>query len=312
MTGAAVVTSAASSPAFEQLRWTAPGFEHEELSKQPATCLVYEKNRDGIPQDTQLISGGKALFNTPTLLGGQAAKAGLSCASCHANGRVSPLFQLSGVSDRVGRADVTNSFFSASKSNGQFDPVLIPDLAISFQVSRDPENEALERFIRDLIVDEFSGEEPTANALTAIAAYVRAIRICSINGPPAAPRQLSDQTALIKDALLGRQEMLKLGDDKSAQLMIAAARRQLQLINERYAGPALADERNALLSASKELRRISTMTDSIGQDIALNSWQRNFDRGLLPRLNRKEHTSLYNPELLAKHYPPLERATSKP
>ncbi|NJS15549.1 MAG: hypothetical protein HC788_14335, partial [Sphingopyxis sp.] len=134
---------------------------------QPAACV------SDISVDAQ---AGEALFNSPSLLGGQAAKGGLSCASCHVNGRGNRHFVMTGVSDAPGTADVTNSFFSPARGNGRFDPVVIPDLALPGKVARDPAAAALEPFIRTLIVEEFSGSEPTPAMLGALAAYVRAVR----------------------------------------------------------------------------------------------------------------------------------------
>ncbi len=246
---AALLLGAAATPgtppAFEQLRWTAPGAELALLSEQPATCVA---------DDDDMIRGGRALFATPTLLGGQAAKAGLSCASCHINGRDNPHFLLAGVPAGPGTADVTNSFFSAARGNSRFDPVAIPDLAKPGKVSRDPRTRALEAFIRDLIVEEFGGQEPTPAMLDALAAYVRAVRPCP--GERRAVRRLDDQLLAITDGAVGAQLMIDRADSQGVRLAIAAMRHQLGLIAERYAGPGFARDRNALLASSRELQAI--------------------------------------------------------
>ncbi len=222
------------------MRWTAPGAELALLSQQPAACLA---------GDDDIIRGGRALFATPTLLGGQAAKAGLSCASCHINGRDNPHFLLAGVSAVPGTADVTNSFFSAARGNARFDPVTIPDLAKPGKVSRDPGTRTLETFISNLIVEEFGGREPTPAMLDALAAYVRAVRPCP--GGQRIPRRLDDQLAAIADGAAGVQLMSDHGDLTGMQLAIASMRHQLGLVTERYAGPAFARDRKALLAASR-------------------------------------------------------------
>lgn len=284
---------AANAPTFELLKWTEPGAELEALSSQPSACLSPD------PQSTALVRAGEALFNTPTLLGGQAAKAGLSCASCHVNGRDNPHFALAGVSDKPGTADVTNSFFSAARGNGRFDPVLIPDLAAPGKVSRDPSIKALEPFIRNLIVEEFGGHEPSAATLEALAAYVRAIRGCPGGKKTRVSRKLADQLALIQAGVMGTVEMQGRGDRQASQLLIAAARHQLGLLSERYAGPGLKRERAELLGASRRLQDLAS-TPATPTEFAKKAadWLIGFDKNVAERLVRKEAQSLYNPDRL--------------
>jgi hypothetical protein len=278
---------------LETLRWTTPGAELEVLSSQPSACLSHD------PQEGPMVQAGQALFNTPSLLGGQAAKAGLSCASCHVNGRDNPHFLLSGVSDGPGTADVTNSFFSAARGNGKFDPVPIPDLAAPGKVARDPEAKALAPFIRTLIVEEFAGHEPTPATLEALATYVRAIQTCPGGDSRQVPRTLEDQLGLIQAAVLGAVEMVGRGDRPTARALIAAARHQLGLVSERYAGPGLKRERAALLEASRQLQEMAD-TPATPEKFAkaVADWSMHFDKNVGERLVRKEKQSLYNPDKL--------------
>lgn len=273
-------------------RWTAPGKELELLSTQPAACLV------NAPADEPLVQAGRALFNTPTLLGGQAAKAGLNCAACHVNGRDNPHFLLGGISGTPGTADVTSSFFSTARHNAIVDPVAIPDLANPGKISRDPRDKALEHFIRKLIVEEFSGAEPTNATLHALATYVRAIKPCGDNDK--APHSLKGQLALVDAALSGAAAMQEQGDEGATKLLIGAARHQLGLINERYADRQLAPERRYMLAASRQLQAISETEEQA----AIASWRQNFERKIVPRLIKVEKRSLYNRDLLAKRLAP--------
>ena len=258
------------------------------MSEQPATCLI---------SDTPLVRSGRALFAVPTLLGGQAAKAGLSCASCHINGRDNPHFLLAGVSAVPGTADVTNSFFSAARGNGHFDPVAIPDLAMPGKISRDPAARALEPFIRNLIVEEFGGREPTPPMLDALAAYVRAVRACP--GEQSVARRLGDQLSAIDDGVAGTQLMIDRADPSGARLSIAAMRHQFGLIAERYTGSGLTRERERLLAASRALQAIGE-GDPVRIEPALTRWKGDFDKGLAKRLRRAEGRSLYNGKRLAE------------
>jgi len=243
------------------------------------------------------VRSGRALFGAPTLLGGQAAKAGLSCASCHINGRDNPHFLLAGVSAAPGTADVTNSFFSAARGNGRFDPVVIPDLAMPGKVARDRGTRALEAFIRTLIVEEFGGQEPTPAMLDALGDYVRAVRACP--SEPSVGRGLGDQLAAIDDGVTSAELMLDRADPQGARLSIASMRHQLGLIAERYDGPGLTRERDGLLAASRALQAIGE-DDAARIGPALARWKGEFDTGLAKRLRRAEGRSLYDANRLAK------------
>lgn len=272
------------------LRWTAPEAAKDALTTQPAVCLTSQ---------TVDVRAGEALFNSPALLGGQAAKGGLSCASCHVNGRGNVHFVMAGVSGAPGTADVTNSFFSAARGNGQFDPVAIPDLALPGKVSRDPAAAALEPFIRTLIVEEFAGQEPTPAMLDALAAYIRAISACAENESQAR-RTLDDQLRLVAFALLGAAEMVRQDDPVAARTLLAAARHQLGLVAERYPAPKFRAEQRELLAASRALLELGSKASDYEQfEFSEMAWRALFEDGLERRLRAKEAQSLYNPANLA-------------
>ncbi len=250
---------------------------------------------------------GLALFNTPTLLGGQAARAGLSCASCHVNGRDNAHFLLPSLSGAPGTADVTSSFFGIARGNGHHDPVTIPDLAQPGKVSRAPGDQALPIFIRNLIVDEFSGAEPSASTLLALTQYVRAVAPCAGGDDRPQKRQLNDQLTLIRAAVESAAAEVRggpaatgsVGEGAAVPLLIAGARHQLGLIAERYAAKSLAGERRMLLQASTRLRAISDHQDSAVFAAALDRWRQDFDGKIAPRLAAREASSLYNENAVA-------------
>lgn len=147
----------------------------EHLTTQPATCLSE-------PNDPA-VQRGALLFASPVLLGGQAAKAGLSCAACHRNGRGNPNFVFTGISGPPGSADVTHGLFSSVRADRIFNPVVIPDLATEaghVKVNRQHVGE-LEAFLTAQIIEEFSGTAPEPQAIADLAAYIRALddRTCS-------------------------------------------------------------------------------------------------------------------------------------
>ena len=265
------------------LTWTAPGREREVLLEQPATCL----DPAIAPAQVRL---GQALFSAPDLFGGQAARAAISCASCHSNGRRNPAFFLGGISDEPGSADVTSSFFSLARADRRFDPKPIPDLAAPGKIDRDPTSGALERFIRGLIVEEFSGREPSAGQLIALASYVRAVRPCPTRATE--PRNLASDLLLLSTSIDGAVALLGQKDFAGAAVLVKAARFRLGLIDERMAGPKLAKLHKALLASSLDLAQLPL------QRAKLAAWLAAFAHHVTPQLVRSERQSLYNPNQL--------------
>lgn len=287
MTAAALATLAVSVQAdtpgsLQALVWTDPAHARKVLLEQPATCLDPAAS-------APKVRAGEALFNSPALLGGQAERAGMSCASCHANGRRSQWFRLDGVSGAPGTADVSSSFFAVERANGQFDPKPIPDLALPGKVSHDPASGRLEQFVRGLIVEEFSGAEPSAQSLAALASYVRALRPCPDRASE--PRGLIADLRLVEAGIAGALELLRQGDRAGATKLVKGTRFRLGLISERMNGRGQAGLRRDLLRASRALSVLQE-TPVAAQ---LSAWQDAFDRTLKPALIKSESRSLYAP-----------------
>jgi hypothetical protein len=283
-------TALLASPAeMQALIWTAKGHELAALTNQPAACPQAD---DG---DLQLVAG-RALFNAPQLLGGQAARAGVSCASCHVNGRDNPHFFLEGVSATPGTADVSSSFFSAARANGRFDPKPIPDLAMPGKISREIASGELEQFLRGLIVEEFGGRQPSGATQAALAAYVRSVRPCP--GKANEARRLRAQLDLVRDSIWAARWMAEQGEAEASLLLVGAARHQLGLIDERLARPGLGAERRLLLSASRKLQPNDEARAA--EPTELGKWLDQFDRQIVPRTLRAEPRSLYDQTRLAE------------
>src|SRR5689334_1673565 len=132
-----IVAACASAPeadapvtrdSLRALRWVAPQSDAvKALTMAPVACALEppKENND----ERFRLALGRIAFESPALLGGAAARMGLSCSSCHKNGRDNPDFFVEGVSGTPGTADVTSSLFSKVRGNGAFDPKIIPDLA---------------------------------------------------------------------------------------------------------------------------------------------------------------------------------------
>src|SRR5262249_28047961 len=125
----------------------------------------------------QAVERGRALFRSPAILGGPAARAGLSCNACHSGGTRDPRVFLPGLTDRPGAARGTSELSGKGRGGWVGNPVDIPDLygvpqRTTFGHVRDP---SLAHFIHGVIVDEFQGHEPQAAVTASLVAYLRAL-----------------------------------------------------------------------------------------------------------------------------------------
>ncbi len=290
------LTGAAVNLPFNEARWVAPGRLAVALTRQPVECFVVPADRSIAKQ----IAIGRAAFRTPMLLGGQAARAGLSCASCHRNGRGNQDFLLTGLSDAPGTADVTSSLMSKSRGDALFNPKPIPDLAAGAEtqkISRDAKSGDLERFITGQIMEEFDGHAPPPRVLAGLAAYLRAIR------PDACPSAVDEPvtvSALLDDARAAT-DAARDTDAATARLMLSSARWTLGRVDERYTAAELATVRAQIRTADQGLANIQKLLDS-GERSGLqqiDDWQRTFAR-LRPVIEEASSRSLFNPAKLSR------------
>lgn len=121
-------------------------------------------------------------FNSPSILGGAARQAGISCGTCHVNGASNPKFYIPGLSTRPGTFDPTNALFNPKTDNRVLDAVRIPSLRGARYLApygNDGRAASLREFIRNVIVGEFAGPEPSPAILDALVAYVQDIDFLS-------------------------------------------------------------------------------------------------------------------------------------
>jgi hypothetical protein len=269
------------------------------LGSVPTECLKIPTD----PAFAAKVEVGRAAFRTQVLLGGQAARAGINCETCHRDGRTNPDFSFPGVSGAPGTADVTSSLFSTHRGNGIDDPKPIPDLSGpkgKLKIDQDPAQKKLEPFIHGLIAEEFDGPEPTPAVLAGLAAYVRALSPAAC---PAKAREPLDVALLMSDArraIKAAQAQTAAGDNPTAILMVASARSRLGLIDERYAAPALAKPRADLRAASARLAAIQAALHDHRPDAGprLAAWLAG-SRALEAELVAKQSASLFDPARLA-------------
>jgi len=127
-----------------------------------------------------LVVLGDIAFGAPSLLGGAARQAGMSCGTCHIAGTNNPALYIPGLSTRGGNFDTTNALFNAKADNGLLDPVAIPSLRGARQFGpygHDGRMASLRDFVRQVIVVEFAGPEPAPATLDALVAYIQDIDI---------------------------------------------------------------------------------------------------------------------------------------
>lgn len=291
LTASGALASDTPTP-LRAMAWLAPGADlAAALGRQPTECLLKPDD----PALARSIEIGRAAFRDPLLLGGQAARAGLSCESCHAGGRDNPHFRFPGLSAGSGTADVTTSLFSRVRGNGVLDPKPIPDLAGPRAALKTPVT-ALPAFIRGLVVEEFDGAEPPAAVLKGLSDYVSALDPAACPSARDEPVSLAGHLADVRRALAAAATAT---DPQTAERMVGAARAALFRIDERY--QALPAETRALRVAARRLAALqaAARTGAPGLDQGIEIWLTD-SQSLERRLAAREAQSLYVPGHLTR------------
>lgn len=324
--GLGLIATAAIAQDRAQLReevWLSESGRLEALSSEPVVPsaeLVRRIARHpglakslGFADWRERLRLGALLFKNPFLFGGQAAKVGLSCHSCHVNGRDNPHFQFPGISGEPGTADITHSFFSQNLGNGAFDPVPIPDLIKSGKVDHSLASGELEAFIRAIIVDEFSGSKPDEYVVGALATYVRALALYDNPGDQTrVDRAIASDLDEVQSTIVEARTRLKdrsQGNHRLSRLLLAGARHRLALVHERLVDPDQAPERKELEDLSRGLGSVQSRLadadiDQPSASAALADWLEVFAERT--ELESLQATSLYDRERLARHLGPGE------
>ena len=286
-----VLTSCTSEPAIspsnaapEITRWTHPDDDIvSALSEEPRECLP----DDATGQDIL----GRLAFRSPFLLGGQAARRGLTCQACHSQGQTNVHFFVVGLSDAPGTADVTSFHFSDELGDEIFNPVPIPSLSDDIEtVSFSGETDDLDKFVHRLITKEFTGPEPVPDVETALLSYIRALddRFC--------------ESAFVADADLWAFN-IRIIDESFAALqseaqsiearnfMMAALRVELGRLHDRL--PNHPKLQASLASISQKLNTVKHEEPSLGP--ALSEW-----RDLQTNLASSYERSLFNKSAIEK------------
>jgi cytochrome c peroxidase len=126
-------------------------------------------------RQSYMVALGNTAFSSPLLFGEKARKAGLSCDTCHRQGDINPRFFIPGVSARHGGLDPTTAFFNPAQDDGVKNHVDIPSLRGERMLApygRDGRIASLREFVRQVIVNEFGGPEPSPRILDALVDYI--------------------------------------------------------------------------------------------------------------------------------------------
>jgi len=148
---------------------------NEDAAEVPHEILHSDYRGDRI---SYVVALGDLAFNSPGILGPVARRAGISCGSCHVNGASNAKLFIPGLSTRPGNFDTTGPLFNPRADNHVLDPVRIPSLRGARYLApygHDGRMTSLRDFVRNVIVNEFAGPEPSPEILDAVVAYVMEI-----------------------------------------------------------------------------------------------------------------------------------------
>ncbi len=154
--------------------WLPPGTNLNDPDPLPRLVLNFEA-RGVDEKDLFLVAYGDMLFDSPAIFGEPARVLGLSCSRCHPRSDTNPAFVIPGISPKPGVVDVDGHFFNPRFNDHRDDPLDIPSLrGIRFTApyGRDGRFASLRDFVRNVIVNEFNGPEPTPLMLDALVTYM--------------------------------------------------------------------------------------------------------------------------------------------
>jgi hypothetical protein len=125
-----------------------------------------------------LVNLGNMAFNAPIILGDVARKANISCGTCHVQGASNPKLFIPQMSAVPGTFDTTGPLFNPKADDFVLNALRIPSLRGARYLApygQDGRSPSLRDFVRNVIVVEFSGPEPSAAILDGLVAYIQDI-----------------------------------------------------------------------------------------------------------------------------------------
>jgi hypothetical protein len=163
-----------AEPELRTAPWLPPGSDLNDQDPLPRLVLNFEEQ--GIDErDLFLVAFGDMLFDSPEIFGEPAKGLGLACSTCHNRSDINQRLVIPGITPKPGVIDVDGAFFNARFNDHRPDAIDIPSLrGIRFTApyGRDGRIAGLRDFTRNVIVNEFAGEEPSPLMLDALVAYM--------------------------------------------------------------------------------------------------------------------------------------------
>jgi len=217
------------------------------LSQVPSECVK--------PLDDPRFSLGRLAFNSPRLLGGQAGRMGLSCASCHPSGRANNEFFIQQISDQPGKVDISHHFLSSQGGDKIFNPRPIPDLADIQNLRFKERNDAIfDELLVRLIEVEFDGQPATASVFDSLKLYLGLNDIQHCEAPGHVNRRtLATDWTLIEDGMIALAYSITLDDTEAIHFVSASMRSILETLYRFYAIQPNKALDKSLIAASRTL-----------------------------------------------------------
>ena len=286
---------------FSALQWLYPSadaFQH--LSTSPAECL----DLSGSAEQNYRIEVGRQAFRSPALLGGQAARVGLSCQACHLNGRDHPSFYIEGLSGAPGTIDVTTAVFSELRGDSLHNPLPIPDLLDVAQQqnfgTRKPVS-SLREFVKLAIVEEFAGEVLEPLLLSSLINYLEALSVSACPSLSVVSNDLQRQLANISRSMEVLRQAYEKGELMLVDFLVMSAQHELSVLYQYYTTDQTVEEAHKIVLMSRELGKLRTLLLTSPAVEFINhyqNWQVNWDDFEIALIAQVDE-SLYQQENLA-------------
>lgn len=288
-----------AADAFPLLQWLHPGADPvQQLSAAPAECLDLSAD----PRTLLRIEAGRQLFRNPLLLGGEAARLGLSCESCHRGGTGNPAFFLAGISDAPGTADL-GRLHARERLDEAPGAVPIPslvDLLRRRALGRQRWTGPLEAFIERHAGADVRGGPWAPEVTGTLASYLRALSSGACPAQTGRPRSLGEDLYEITRSINSLLQYIDKEDEDISRLLLSAARGHLEEIQRRYA-PAEAALAARITEYAQDLGKHGALIEAghfPAARVAVRGWQADWLR-LRSALEAAQGHSLYDRERLA-------------
>ena len=277
----------------KELAWAQSDIDKNDfLNRTKTECINPKAELDTL----RGIKLGRLAFQSPRLLGGQASRMGLNCASCHPASRSNSDFFIKQISSAPGNADVSHGFLSSKGSNGEFNPVLIPDLANRASMKiKDRRSDEFRSRLTQLIEIEFDGRPPPAAVFEAMRYYLENTDTKYCAKPNASKViDLDFDWQDLLDGVAVAQEAIAVNDQDTLKFAIDASRARLEVIYRRYGAEPVAALDALLIEFSRSLEKVTQLEKPTAQAEQLAMLIVDSEK-LYAMLEANQDLSWYNP-----------------